>query len=119
MQEGAAQSVASELGVAFAITIFVVAEQRMAGVRGVNPDLMRSSRRNIDFHESCELPEELHRLEDTDRRLAAAGNTHVPLAVFATVGRQRRIDPLGPQLPTAGDQREIGLVQSALADQCV
>ena len=117
VQERTLQPVALEFGIALAIAVLVVAEQRMSGKRSMNPDLMRPARGDVHFHQRRQRTEKLHRLEDAHRVLAGRRHSHVAFAVLAIVGRQRRIDPFGAQLPAAGYQGQIGLVNAAAADQ--
>ena len=87
----------------------------MAGEGGVHTDLMRAPGRNVDFHERRQSPEKLHRLEHAHRILAGGRDADVAFPVLSVVGRQRRVDALGAQLPTARHQAQIGLVHSAVA----
>ena len=106
MQERALQAMKFEFGIAVTIAIFVVTQQRVTGEGGVNADLMRAPRRNVHFHQRRERTEELHRLEYAHRVLAGGGNPHVSFAVLAVVGRQRRVDAFGSQLPATRNQAQ-------------
>ena len=50
--------------------------------------------------------------------LTQPGNRHphMPLAVLPVIGRQRGVDAFGAELPTARDQRQVGLVHAAIAN---
>ena len=52
MQEGALQAVGFEIGVARAIAVLVVAQQRMAGEGGMHADLMGAPGWNVHLHQA-------------------------------------------------------------------
>ena len=54
VQKGTLQAMRFKFGVALAIAVLVVAQQRMSGEGGVDADLMRATGRNIHFHQRRE-----------------------------------------------------------------
>src|SRR6202167_3727512 len=106
MQEGALQAETPQLRVARAISILIVAQQGVPGEGCMHADLMRAPGRNVDLHQGRQRAEELNRFEYADRILARRGDADMPLAVLAIVGRERRVDAFGAELPAPRDQRQ-------------
>src|SRR5882672_2151032 len=104
VQKRALEPLTLQFRIAIAIAVLVVAQQRMSGEGGVDPDLMRAPGWNIHFHEGCERSEKLDGLEHADRVFAGGGDSHVALAVLAIVRRERSVDAFRSQLPAARDQ---------------
>ena len=104
---------ALEFGIALPIPIFVVAEQRMAGERRVNADLMRAPGRNIHLHQRREAAEELHRLEHAHRGLAGAATRTCRSPCWRPSVASGASIRLVPSCQLPGHQTHIGLVHAA------
>ena len=118
VQEHAREPEPAHLGIEPGVAVLLIAGDRVAGVRGVHADLMRAARVDRHLDERGALAD-LHRRERGDRRFTGSVRTHGALTADAQIRAQRHVDALAPQLPPAGDEREISLLELPLAKQRV
>src|SRR5882672_1176778 len=117
VQEEPLQAEAAHLLVEAGIAILFVAGNRVTGVAGVNPDLVRASGLDLDLEQGRSRAKELCRLEYAHGLLATGCGPHMALAAAAMLGLQRYVDALFTELPVASNQGEIALLHGAVADQ--
>ena len=94
-----------QLRIALSIPVFVVACHREPGMCGVNADLMRLARAQVDLHQRRQPAEELQWPERADRHLAVTTDRNVAFASHAFVGRKRELDALVAELPVTTNER--------------
>ena len=102
------------------IPVLVVPGDRMAGMHGVDADLVRPACLDVGFDQRCRGSEEMYRPKDAHRGLATAlHNPHGAFASHPMIDLEGGLDPFLAQLPTTPNEREIALLEAALADQLV
>jgi hypothetical protein len=114
MQEHALESHSFEPRIELAVAVTVVTGHRVTRMRGLNADLVRATRAYRDFHERGFRADALEQPELARRQLPAAadGNSRfsLPMRLY-----QRNFDSRRSFGPGALEQRQITLVDSALA----
>ena len=117
VQEHARKAELGELLIEIRIAVFLIARNRVPGVRGVHTDLMRAPREQAHLHERCAFPKELQGAKIRKSRLARRVHLHRALAAYSSIRAQRDINAAAPVLPMALEQCEIALFKLAFAEQ--
>ena len=112
MQEQPAQPVAAQLGIEGGVAVAIVTGQRMAGVRGVHPDLVRAPRLQHRFHQRGRGVAGTD-VEPGGRRSAGRRHGGGALAATPSGGVQGHIDPLQRVRPVPPHEQHVALVPCA------
>ncbi len=111
VQEHAFKAQRDELPIEIGITVFCIARNDMAGVRGMHANLMRAAGVQQHFHERRALAEELNGAKFRERRFARRMRPHGALAADAGVGAQGHVNARAPMRPVPLDERKVTLLE--------
>ena len=90
--------------ITLSIAIFLVACDRMSGMRRVHAYLMSAAGSEADIEQSGKFREMLRRLERGDSRLPVCVNPNNSLPALLQIGLEWKVDRLGSERPAPDDQ---------------
>src|SRR5262249_6786504 len=116
VEKQAREAALRELAVAREISVLLVARDREAQVRQVNPDLVRSAGEKVR-REQREVAQRLLAPEHGLRLASLAVHAHPALARFRQVLLERQVDAALLVAPAPEHERQIALAHPALAQR--
>jgi hypothetical protein len=112
MQKQTLHAKAPHLLVEFTVAVFVIACNRVPGIRGMHTDLMRTPGKQAHFQQRRQIAEELHHAKLAGCLLATGVHHYRTFAADTGVRAQRRFNALSSKLPLAAHQHQITLVKT-------